>query len=197
MKLKNIFGKNGSLLMGAALAFSFASCNTDTPSNQSVQREVEEEYDDSDVNEPEVAYENGEYETEELSAEGEALETGIEEPGYNYDDPYGYEEREVVVNKVEEEINRADRTIEELERKLENEGTEANAEVKQEWENTKVKLEEKRNELNNQLNELQSATKEEWEQVRIKTNQTLEELGSEWDELSQDLEIDTEEGIDK
>ena len=196
MKLNNIFGINRSLLLGAALAFTFASCNTDTKSNQSVVREVEEEYDDSDVNEPDVAYENGEYETEEVSAEGEALETGLEEPGYNYDDPYGYEEREVVVNKVEEELNRADRTINELERKLETEGTEASAGARQEWEKAKVELEEKRNELNNQLEELQSATKGEWDQVRIKTNQTLEELGSEWDELSQDLELDTEEGVD-
>ncbi|WP_017731554.1 sll1863 family stress response protein [Nafulsella turpanensis] len=201
MKLKNIFGKNGALLLGAAMTFAFTSCNTDVKSNQSIQREVEEEYDDSDINEPEVTYENGEYVDEEenverVSAGEEPVTTGLGEPGYNYDDPYGYEEREVVVNKVEEELNRANRTINELERKIEEEGDVVNAELKQEWEKAKVELEEKRTELNDQLEELETATEDEWEQVRIKTNQTLEELGAEWDELSQDLEIDTEEGVD-
>ena len=171
MKMNNIFGKNGSLLVAGALAFAFASCDTDTRSNQSTVRETEDMYDTEtnevvDVNDPSLNYEEGEY-----------------VDNYDYDREYSYEERDVVVDRVRNDLRRTEEGLKQVGEKMETKTEQAQQSSQEEWEKVKADLEENRQELNTKLKDLESSTKENWEKVRNETNESLREFERDWDEL--------------
>lgn len=168
MKMTNIFGKNGSLLVAGALAFTFASCDTDTRSNQSTQREAENMYETetnegADINDPSISYEDGEYQNTTANAED----------NYDYDREYSFEERDVVVERVRNDIQRAEQSLQELEQQMNQTANETNADIKDDLEEIREDLQETREELNEKLQELESSTQENWNEVRTETNESL------------------------
>ena len=168
--MTNIFGKNGSLLVAGALAFAFASCDTDTRSNQSTVRETENMYETEtnevvDANDPARTYE------------------GVEVDNYDYDREYSYEERDVVVDRVRNDLRRTEKSLKQVEEKMKNKSAEAKQDAKENWEEVKADLEKNRQELNTKLEDLESSTQENWEKVRNETNESLREFERDWDEL--------------
>lgn len=184
MKMNNIF-KNGSLVLAGALAFTFASCGADNNNdNQSTVREVEERVEDSELNEPSITYEEGEYQTTE--------DTDL--VNYDYDREYAYEDREVVMDRVRNDLERTERSLETMGEKMENEAQQLDQETRQEWEESRQNLEERRQDLNTRLEELETATEQNWEQVRNEANQSLQEFEKEWEELkNKDIDIEVED----
>ena len=173
MKMNNLFSKTGSLLLAGALAFTFSSCDTDTRSNQSIVREAENQYETEtneqiDVNDPDtdVAYD------------------GMRDEGvYEYNNEYSYEERDVVIDRVRNDLDRTERSLEQLGQRLEQEGAQLSEDARREWDETRKKLELKRDELNQDLENLERSTEDEWENVRNDANETLLGLKQEWEEL--------------
>lgn len=184
MKMTNIF-KNGTLILAGALAFTFASCQGDTESNQSTVREAEERVENTEINEPTISYEEGEYQ----EVEGQEMN----QANYDYNQEYGYEERELVTDRVRTDLERAERSLESIDERMANETGNIDAEMRREWEETRMGLEQKRDELNQRLNELEQSSEQNWEQVRNEANQSLREFEREWDELkNKDIDVDIE-----
>lgn len=185
MRMNNIFGKTGSLLLAGALAFSFVSCDTDTRSNQSTVREAENQYEteteNADLNNPSVAYEDGEYLTED---------------SYDYNREYAYEERDVVIDRVKNDLTRAEQSLNELGARMEKDGEQASEEMRKEWDETRQKLEQKRQELNTDLENLEKSNEENWENVRNDANESLRGFEQEWEKLKAtdvDVNVNTPE----
>ena len=185
MKMINIF-KNSSLLIAGALVLSFTSCRQDTESNQSTVRELEDNVENTEnVNEPSLGYEEGEYE------EVQGQELG--ERGYDYEREYGYEDREVVLDRVRNDLDRANRSLENVNQRMQNETENIDEEMRREWETTRQDLERRRDDLNQRLSELERSTEQNWEQVRNEANQSLREFEKEWDELrNKDIDVEVE-----
>ena len=173
MKMNNLFDKTGSLLLAGALAFTFSSCDTDSRSNQSIVREAENQYETEtneqiDVNDPDtdIAYEEG-------------MDEGI----YDFNNEYSYEERDVVIDRVRDDLERTEESLELLGQRVEQEGAELTEEARAEWDETRQKLELRREELNQDLENLENASQDDWENVRNEANETLLGLQQEWEEL--------------
>ncbi len=171
MKMTNIFGKNGSLLIAGALAFTFASCDTDTRSNQSTQREAENMYETetnegANINDPSVTYQEGEYQTTEAD-------------NYDYNREYSYEERDVVVERVKNDLERAEQSLKQLEQRASDE----NGDIKGDLADIREDIQKNREELSNKLEELETSTQDNWENVRNETNESLRGFERDWDEL--------------
>lgn len=183
--MNNIF-KSGSLILAGALALTFTSCREDTESNQSTVREAENRVENLDeVNEPSIAYENGEYEEVQNQELGEA--------GYDYEREYSYDDREVVLDRVRNDLERADRSLENLTNRMQNDTENIDEQMRKEWEESRVELERRRNDLNQRLSELERSTEQNWEKVRNEANQSLREFEKEWDELrNKDIDVEVE-----
>lgn len=195
MKMNNIFGKNGSLLMAGALAFTFASCDTDTRSEQSVKNETESRYEDGrtaddGVNDPSITYDQGEYNTTDDNMQ--MSDNRMEQEDFNQ---YSYEDRDQLIERVRNDLDRAKQSMEELSQRFENETAEATEETKQTWEESRRGLEERQTELNQRLSEAESSTEENWEQVKNNISESLDELEQEWDKLKEkDININNTNG---
>lgn len=181
MKMTNIFSQKGSFLIAGALAFTFASCDTDTRSEQSIKNEAESRYEDGrnvepGINEPSVTYDQGEYQTtnEQQAANGERQED------FSY---YDYENREQLIERVRNDLDRAQQSLEQLNQRIESGAAETDTQTRQTWEEGRRDIEEKRTELDQQLQEAEKTTEENWEQVRNDISETLSELEQEWEEL--------------
>jgi hypothetical protein len=184
MKKNNIF-KNGSLFLAGALAFTFASCQGDTDSNQSTVREAENRVENSELNDEGLIYEEGEY------AEVQGEELG--ENNYDYNQEYAYEERDVVVDRVRNDLDRAERSLEGIDQRIQGETEQVDEQMRREWEESRVELEQRRDDLNMRLNELEQSTEQNWEQVRNEANQSLRDFEKEWDELkNKDINVEVE-----
>lgn len=186
MKMTDIINKISTLCLAGALAFTLASCDTDTRSEQSIVREAENEYETEtntgvEINEPTIGYEDGEY-----------LEDGEPEGLYNYNEPYTYEERDLVIQKVRNDLQRADQSLEQLEEKIKTDGGQ---EAQEDLETMQQKLEESREKLSNQLGELETATEEEWERVRTQTDESLQEIEREL-KVMKETGVNYDEDID-
>jgi DNA repair exonuclease SbcCD ATPase subunit len=181
MKMTNIFNKRGSLLMAGALAFTFASCDTDTRSEQSIKNEAESRYEDGrnvepGINEPSVTYDQGEYQT--TDEQQVADRQGQEDFSY-----YDYDNREQLIERVRNDLDRAQQSLEQLNQRIESESAEADTQTRQTWEEGRREIEEKRTELDQQLQEAEKTSEENWEQVRNDISETINELEQEWEEL--------------
>lgn len=185
MKMNNIFGKNGSLLMAGALAFTFASCDTDTRSNQSIKNETESRYEDSrieddNINDPSITYEEGDYITNDDNMQ--MSDNRMEQEDF---DQYSYQDRDQLIERVRNDLNRAQQSMEQLNQQFKEGATETEQQVRETWEESRRDLEEKQTELDQRLGEAESATEENWEQVKNNINESLDELESEWDKLKE------------
>ena len=170
--MNNLFNKTGSLLIAGALAFTFSSCDTDTRSNQSIVREAENQYETetdqgADINDPSITYEEGEYQN---TTEGEI---------YDYDQPYSYEQRDLVIDRVRNEIKSAEESLQQLEEQLSTQTQETGEEVQADLEELRDDLQESREKLNEKLEKLETSTEETWDEVRIETNENLREFDQE------------------
>lgn len=181
--MNSIFGRTGSLLLAGAMAFSFASCDTDTRSNQSTVREAENQYEtetaEEDLIDPSIAY-------EEQDEAGE----------YDYNREYAYEERDVVIDRVRNDLDRAERSLDELGTRMQQESEQASEDMRREWEEARASLEQTRQELNEDLENLERSTEENWTKVRNDANESLRGFEQEWEKLKNtdvDLEVETPE----
>lgn len=187
MKMRNIFGKNGSLLLAGALAFTFASCDTDTRSEQSVKDEAESRYEDGrtadeGVNDPSIRYDQGEYNTN-TDTDNVAAERQEDVSQYNYQD------REQLIQRVRNDLDRAQQSMAQLNEQF----AEGKAEQKQNWEESRRDLEERQTQLNQRLEEAERSTEENWEQVRNDISESLDELEQEWEKLKEkDIKLEDE-----
>lgn len=185
--MRNIFGKNGSLLLAGALAFTFASCDTDTRSEQSVKDEAESRYEDGrtadeGVNDPSISYDQGEYNTN-TDTDNIAAERQEEVNQYNYQD------REQLIERVRNDLDRAQQSMAQLNEQF----AEGKAEQKQNWEESRRDLEERQTQLNQRLEEAERSTEENWEQVRNDISESLDELEQEWEKLKEkDINLEDE-----
>lgn len=175
MKRKNIFKSAGSLLVAGVFATTFAACGD---SEQSTYRGAEEPYETADrtdnttLNEPTVGYQDGEYDL-------------------NRD--YTYEDREMVSNRLRTDIDRADRSLEEMERDMEQRGENVDAETRREYETNRERLRTERQRLSQRLEEVENSTEENWERVRNDVNNTLRDWEREWDELrNKEVDVDVD-----
>lgn len=185
--MRNIFGKNGSLLLAGALAFTFASCDTDTRSEQSVKDEAESRYEDGrtadeGVNDPSIRYDQGEYNTN-TDTDNVAAERQEDVSQYNYQD------REQLIQRVRNDLDRAQQSMAQLNEQF----AEGKAEQKQNWEESRRDLEERQTQLNQRLEEAERSTEENWEQVRNDISESLDELEQEWEKLKEkDIKLEDE-----
>lgn len=170
--------------MAGALAFTFTSCETDTRSNQSTVRETENIVEeDSDINDPSVTYQEGEY-----------ANTG--EDTYDYDREYAYEERDVVIDRVRNDLDRADKSLDELGTRMQQESEQGSEDMRREWQEARTNLEQTRQELNEDLENLEKSTEDNWENVRQDANESLRGFEQEWEKLKGtdvDVEVETPE----
>lgn len=179
--MNNIF-KNGSFFLAGALAFTFASCGGDnTNDNQSIVREAEERIEDDELNEPSITYEEGEYQTTE----------DTELVNYDFDREYAYEDREMVMDRVRDDLERTERSLERLDEKLAADAEQLEQATEEEWMETRRNLEERRQDLSMRMEELETATEQNWEQVRNEVHESLQEFEREWEEL-ENMDIDVE-----
>ena len=170
MKRNNFFKSTGTFLMAGVFAFSFAACGdgSERSTYEGSEEIVEEEQ--TEMNDATVGYENGEY---------------------NIDQEYAYEDRELVRNRLREDIDRADRSLERIGTQMEQTGKNVTADTRREWEETERKLREERERLNMRLQEVENSTKENWEKVRNDVNTTLRDWEREWEKLeNKDLDVD-------
>lgn len=186
MKMNNIFGKNGSLLMAGALAFTFASCDTDTRSEQSVKNETESRYEDGrtaddGINEPSITYDQGEYNT----TTGDNMQMSDNRMQQEDFDQYSYQDREQLIERVRNDLDRAQQSMEQLSQQLEEGAAETDQQARQTWEESRRGLEERQTELNQRLEEAERSTEENWEQVKNNISESLDELEQEWDKLKE------------
>lgn len=171
MKRTNIFKSIGTFLIAGVFATSFAACDS-AERKGSTYAGAEEivEAEQTRINEPSIGYENGEY---------------------NIDQEYAYEDRELVRNRLQQDIDRADRSLEQIDSEMEREGNNMEAGTRQEWEETKQSLERERTRLNQRLEEVEQSTEENWERVRNDVNTTLRDWEREWEELrTKDVDVD-------
>lgn len=185
MKMNNIFGKNGSLLIAGALAFTFASCDTDTRSEQSVKNETESRYEDGrtaddGVNDPSITYDQGEYNTTDDNMQMSDNRMGQEDINQ-----YSYQDRDQLIERVRNDLNRAQQSMEQLSQQLEEGAAETDQQASESWEESRRGLEERQTELNQRLTEAESSTEENWEQVKNNISESLNELEQEWDKLKE------------
>lgn len=181
MKRTNFFKSAGSLLMAGVFATTFAACDSAERKGSTYEGAEEVvETEQTEINEPTVGYENGEY------------TTGTEAcADYNMDQEYAYEDRELVRNRIQQDIDRADRRLEEIDTEMETTGTNAEANTRQEWEESKQKIQRERDRLNQRLQEVESSTEENWERVRNDVNSTLKDWEREWEGLrNKDVDVD-------
>lgn len=169
MKRNNFFKSAGSLLIAGVFATTFAACDSGERSTYEGAEEVVGT-EQTEINEPTVGYENGEY---------------------NIDQEYAYEDRELVRNRLNEDIDRADRSLERIETDMQQGAQTADAETRQEWEETKRKIEQERERLNARLQDVENSTEENWEKVRNDVNSTLRDWEKEWEKLeTKDVDVD-------
>lgn len=170
MKLNNNFFKSaGTLLVAGVFATTFAACDSGERSTYEGAEEVVEA-EETQINEPTIGYENGEY---------------------NIDQEYAYEDRELVRNRLRQDIDRADRSLERIETDMERSGENVEATTRQEWEESKQKIERERERLNQRLQEVEQSTEENWEKVRNDVNTTLRDWEREWEQLeNKDVDVD-------
>lgn len=176
MKMNNLFNKTGSLLLAGALAFTFSSCDTDTRSNQSTVREAENQYETetdqgADINDPSITYDQGEYQT---TTEGD---------NYDYDQTYSYEQRDLVIDRVRNDLQSAEESLQQLEQQLSTQTQGTGEEVQADLEEIREDLQETREKLNEKLEKLETSTEETWDEVRNETNESLREFDNERENL--------------
>jgi hypothetical protein len=173
MKRNNIFKSAGTLLVAGLFATTFAACDGDTNSqNGSTYEGAEEvvEAEETRINQPTVEYENGDY---------------------NVDQEYAYEDRELVRNRIRQDIDRADRSLEQINSDMERNGENAEAQTRQEWEETKQKIQRERDRLSQRLEEVENSTEQNWERVRNDVNTTLRDWEREWENMrTKDVDVD-------
>lgn len=203
MKMNNIFGKNGSLLVAGALAFTFASCDTDTRSEQSIKNETESRYEDGrtadeGVNDPSISYDQGEYNTTPGGDNVQMSDRRMEQEDF---DQYSYQDREQLIERVRNDLNRAQQSMEQLNQRFEEGAAETDQQARQTWEESRTSLQERQTELNQWLDEAEASTEDNWEQVKNNISESLDELESEWDKLKEkDINIgdmDNQQNVDQ
>lgn len=182
MKMPNIFNKNGSLIIAGALAFTFASCDTDTRSNQSVKNETESRYEDGrtadeGVNDPSISYDQGEYNTTDENMQMSNNRMNDEDINQ-----YSYQERDQLIERVRNDLNQAQQSMEQLNQQY---GENADEQTRQTWEESRRSLEERQNQASQKLEEAERSTEENWEQVKNGISESLNELEEEWDKLKE------------
>lgn len=185
----HIIFKSGSFFLAGALAFTFASCGEGGKdnSNQSIVRETEERVENEEVlNEPTISYGEGEYQGTETER------TNV--TNYDYDREYTYDDRDMVMDRVRNDLDRTERGLETIGKRLEEDAQQLDQEMRQEWEETRQNLEDRRQELNTRLEELETANEQNWEQVRNEANKSLQEFEREWEELkNKDINLEVED----
>lgn len=178
MKRTNFFKSAGSLFVAGMLAATFVAC--DSSSDRSTVDGAEEVVEtETEINEPAVGFEDGEYNTTTTD--------------YDLDREYTYEDRELVKNRIQEDIDRADRSLESIDTKLETEAETIDEEARREWEESKQELAQERDRLNQRLQEVENSTEADWERVRNDVNTTLRDWEKEWEELrAKDIDVDVD-----
>ncbi|WP_224995998.1 hypothetical protein [Cesiribacter sp. SM1] len=183
MKRNNIFKSAGTLLVAGIFATTFAACDGDTNRQKGSTYEGAEEIveaEETRINQPTVEYENGDY---------------------NIDQEYAYEDRELVRNRLRQDIDRADRSLEQIEADMERGGENVEAQTRQEWEESKQAIQRERDRLSQRLDEVENSTEQNWERVRNDVNTTLRDWEREWDNLrNKDVDVDVnvrDEGTDQ
>lgn len=188
--------------MAGALAFTFASCDTDTRSEQSVKNETESRYEDGrtadeGVNDPSISYDQGEYNT----TTGDNMQMSDNRMQQEDFDQYSYDNREQLIERVRNDLDRAQQSMEQLNQQFEEGAAETDQQARQTWEESRRGLEEKQTELNQRLGEAERSTEENWEQVKNNISESLDELEQEWDKLKEkDINIgdmDNEQNVDQ
>lgn len=181
MKRTNFFKSAGSLFVAGMFAATLVACDSrsDRSTMDGAEREVETEQ--TEINEPTIGYEDGEYSN---------TTTGTT---YDLDREYTYEDRELVRNRIQEDIDRADRSLERIDTKLETEGETIDEEARRDWEESKQELAQERDRLNQRLQEVENSTEDNWERVRNDVNTTLRDWEKEWEDLrSKDIDVDVD-----
>jgi hypothetical protein len=175
MKRTNIFKSAGTLLVAGVFATTFTACGD---SEQSTYRAEEQRYetayqtDNTSLNQPSISYQEGEYDVNQ---------------------EYTYDDREVVSNRLRSDIDRADQSLEVMDRDLEQRGESIDATTRSEYEKNRESLRRERQRLNQRLMEVENSTEENWERVRNDVNNTLREWDREWEELrTRDTEFNTD-----
>lgn len=165
--MNNIFKTNGLFLLAGAMAFTFAGCDSAT---RDTSEAIEQEGAGPDV--AETVEPTGSYTDEEYLN------------NYDYERDYSYEERDVVIDRVRNDLDRANQSLEEIGQRMEQEGETLSEEARQEWEETRRSLEERRTQLDQDLQELEQATEDNWENVRNDVNESLIGFEQQWEELN-------------
>ncbi len=188
MKRHNFFKSAGTFLVAGVFATTFAACDSSSDrstvdgAEEIVETEQTTTNDPSaNINEPTVGYENGEYNSTGTSGT------------YDVNQQYTYEDRELVRNRLREDIDRADRSLERMGNEAETAGENAAAETKQEREKARETLQRERDRLSQRLEEVENATEENWERVSNDVNSTLRDWEKEWEELrTKNIDIDVD-----
>lgn len=168
---RNIFIKTFSTsFLATALAFSFAACGDsgERSTVQGAEEIIEEE--EENLNNPSVVYEDGEY--------------GVvtDNVNYNIDQEYVYEERTIVSDRLREDIDRIDSTLERINLEREELGAEADPQRIEEWQLFEVMLERNRTMLNQTLMKVENSSEENWNEIRRDVNTSLRSWEKEWEQ---------------
>lgn len=171
MKRPNFFKSIGTAFLAGTLLFSIYSCDANNQSTAEEAEDVYETAETTEVNDVEVANEDE----------------------WDYDREYTYADRTMVGDRIRNEINEAERSLEQIDARMEQMGNDIEAETRQEWEETKASVEAERQALNARLQEVEAATEDSWNNVRTEVNNTFKKWDAEWDKLrNRDLDVDVD-----